>query len=383
MENINNLPIYENTMELIPELLDDGVDLKRYKRIPLADLAALGVGFNSISTAIWNMGPAGGSGIYRVTVPNGGTMMKFTDKSAYLGSVAKKGGGVGGGQARLNPVAFDPTMVFMAVALMNIEHKLNVIQETQEEILQFLEQKEKTNLKGNIVFMSDIMNNYKFNWNNEDFLDSRRNAVVQIQKEAEQSLLFAQSRIKSLAAKKKLIKFSPDVKTRIKKLKGLFEDYQLSVYMYAMASYVEAMLTKNFNKGYMYSIADKIENYSIDYRDLYTDCYDLLSEYYDTAIDTMVISGVAKATKSAGEVLSKVPIIGAKTSIDDNLVAIGEIMEDPDGTIKLNKLSDIVSKQSSSVQPFVESVRGIGELYDRPLTVAFDNENIYLETDLA
>lgn len=373
----------ENLIEFIPELLDDEIELKRCRKIPLMDLAALGIGFESISTAIWNIGHEGGSGIYRVIVPNGGTMMKFKDARGYLGSVASKQGGVGGGQAILNPVKFDPTMVFMAVAMMNIEHKLNIIQETQEEILQFLEQKEKTNLKGNIVFLSDVMNNYKYNWNNKEYLDSRRNVVVQIQKEAEQSLLFAQNRIKRLAAKKKLIKFSPEVKSKIKKLKSALEDYQLAVYVYAMASYVETMLTKNFNREYMDSVANKIESYSIDYRELYTGCYDALSDYYDSAIDTMLISGMAKATKAAGEALAQVPVIGEKTLIDDGLIAVGENVETLDETTRNESLAKIVSKQSSYVQPFVENIRTIGKLYDRPLAMAFDDENIYLDEDVA
>lgn len=374
------MPYDERAFEVIPELLDDGQDLRQYRKIPLTDLAALGVGFESIYMAISSFGAeVGGSGIYRVTVPHGGQMMQFKNaKGTFLGSVKAPNGGVGGGQARLNPISFDPTMAFMAVALMSIQHKLNEIQETQEEILQFLEQKEKAELRGNIVFMMDIINNYGANWNNQRYLNNNHAKILDIKQKAEQSILFAQSRIKNTVSQNKLIRLSSDIKVKIKKLKKGFEDYQLAVYTYAMASYIETLLLKNFDKAYMNNVAKKVEDYSIDYRELYTDCYDLLSDSYDSSVDTIILGGIAKATMAAGAAISRTPIIG-NTDIDENLVAAGEIIGDSDGVIKRGELSKLVSKQSSYVQPFVDNIRVIGEVYGGPLTLLFDEENLYIE----
>ena len=304
--------------------------------------------------------------------------MRFKNENAFLGSVKGTNGGVGGGQARLNPVMFDPTMVFMAAVMMNVQYKLNEIQEKQEEILKFMEQKEKDELRGNIIFMSDIINNYKYNWNNEQYINNNHIKVLDIKQKAEQSILFAQSRIKDTISKKKLIKLSPDIKSQVEKIKSGFEDYQLAVYTYAMASYVETMLLKNFNKDYMDSVANKVEEYSVTYRELYTDCYDILSDNYDSSIDTILLGGVAKATKAAGNTIAKIPVVG-DTQIDENLIAVGEIIDDSGDNKRTNNLSEMVSKQSSYVEPFVENIRTIGEVYDRPLTMLFDDENVYFE----
>lgn len=379
-KNTGMMPYDDRAFEIIPELLDDGLDIKQYKRIPLTDLAALGVGFESIYMAISSFGAeAGGSGVYRVTVPNGGQMMQFKGaKGTFLGSVKAANGGVGGGQARLNPISFDPTMAFMAVAMMNIQHKLNEIQETQEEILQFLEQKEKAELRGNIVFMMDIINNYGANWNNQRYLNNNHAKILDIKQKAEQSILFAQSRIKNTVSKNKLIKISSDIKAKVRKLKKEFEDYQLAVYTYAMASYIETLLLKSFDKAYMNNVAQKVEDYSINYRELYTDCYDMLSDSYDSSVDTLILEGISKAAIVAGAAIARTPIIG-NTEIDENLVAAGEILGDSDGVIKRGELSKLVSKQSSYVQPFVDNIRAIGEVYGRPLTLLFDEENLYIE----
>ena len=50
----------------------------------------------------------------------------------------------------MTTLACDPTMLFMAMALMNIEKKLDKIQEIQQELLEFLEIKETAKLKGNL-----------------------------------------------------------------------------------------------------------------------------------------------------------------------------------------------------------------------------------------
>lgn len=69
---------------------------------------------------------------------------------------------VGGGQAQMTPLACDPTMIFMATALANIDKKLNAIQDMQKEMMDFLVQKEKADLKGNLNFLFDVFNNYKY-----------------------------------------------------------------------------------------------------------------------------------------------------------------------------------------------------------------------------
>lgn len=62
-------------------------------------------------------------------------------------------------------------MILAAATLANIDKKLDTIQETQQEMLDFLAQKEKSELKANLNFLIDIHNNYKYNWNSEKYKD--------------------------------------------------------------------------------------------------------------------------------------------------------------------------------------------------------------------
>ena len=53
-------------------------------------------------------------------------MFNTTGSTEFIGSLKSSIGGVGGGQARMTALACDPTMLFMAATLMNIEKKLNI-----------------------------------------------------------------------------------------------------------------------------------------------------------------------------------------------------------------------------------------------------------------
>lgn len=86
-------------------------------------------------------------------------------------------------------------MLFMAAALANIDRKLDTIKEMQQEMLEFLAQKEKAELKGNLIFLYDIFDNYKYNWNNEMYKNSNHTMVLTIKKEAEAKIIFYREQI--------------------------------------------------------------------------------------------------------------------------------------------------------------------------------------------
>ena len=123
-------------IKLYPTVVKESVNVAQYSKFPISRLAAFGTAFKPV-VATFQYVLSGGkatSGLYMVTIPNGGELAHFSNIKAYLGSVLKSNGAVGGGQARLNPLVFDPTTLFMAIALANIDKKLDTIQEMQQEL---------------------------------------------------------------------------------------------------------------------------------------------------------------------------------------------------------------------------------------------------------
>ena len=130
------------------------------------------------------------------------------------------------GQARWNKqdnieqfttIPYNPTMLFMAVTLMSMDKKLDTIQEIQQEIIKFLEQKEKSNLKGNLDTLYDVLNNYKYNWNNEKYKTNKQILVQDIKREAFKSIDFHKNQINESLKKQSLLHSDQNVKNKIKK----------------------------------------------------------------------------------------------------------------------------------------------------------------------
>ena len=133
-----------NDASLCPVLEESKVGVSDYAKFPVSRLAALGTAFEPLAAAVQTaVNGAGGSGLYYVDTA-GKTMFQMNGTNNFIGSLKTAGGMVGGGQVQMIPFACDPTMLCMAVALANIDKKLDTIKEMQQEMMDFPIRKETT-----------------------------------------------------------------------------------------------------------------------------------------------------------------------------------------------------------------------------------------------
>lgn len=364
-------------IQIYPDIVEEA-NLLKYEKLSLSRLPALGVALEPLAVAFHNVvnGGEAKSGLYRVTVPKGGKLAKFKDGSGCLGSVLKPNGAVGGGQAVLNPLVCDPTVLIMAVVLANFDKKLDSIQEVQREILGFLVQKEKSELRGDLNFLIDIFNNYKYSWNNDKYKSSNHIKVLDIRQVAEQKIDFFRERIMSKINKKSFFHREQEVRKQLDKIESEFKDYQLALYLYSFSSFLEVILLENFDSAYLDGISNKIEDYSLKYRELYTNSYNTIESYAKSSIQSRILKGLENINKVAGETIGKVPVI-SKLQIDETLIEIGEKMGDFGTKRTEQTMEQFVKKQSSYVRPFIESINTVNRLYNQPIELIFERENIY------
>lgn len=369
-------------LEYYPVPMEKQSDLVVQTKVSLSRVTALGTAFNPLTQIFQNtVGKENlRTGLYRVTVPEGrtlGDLAKFQDGKGYLGSVLNHSGAVGGGQAVLNPVAFNPTMLFVAAALTNIDKKLDNIQEIQQEILNFLIQKERSELKGDLNFLSDVLNNYKYNWNNEKYKNSNHIKVLDIKQSSERKIDLYRERIISKVNKGTFIKYNKGVEKEMKVIESEFKDYQLSMYLYAFSSFLEVILLENYDSQYLKSISEKIEDYSFEYRELYSQSYVEIEGNSKNSVENKFLRFGSKLSNLTGETINKIPIV-KRSNIEKTLIKVGEDLKTKsykktDGIIQL-----LIERQSSYVHPFVQNINEINELYNNPLELLFDKENIYI-----
>lgn len=379
-------------VEYHPFIPSDRDNITEYMRIPFTGIVALGEGVSSLSPAFRTVTQTvqtnGGETLYRAVFKDGvsGKLLNSKDGIGKLGTILKDDGGfaqarwveANGSTITTNIVMpFDPTTLFMAAALMSIEKRLGDIQETQHEILGFLQTSKKTEQRGNLTFLADILNNYKYNWNNAMYKSNMHLKVQDIKQKSEENIEFYRGQIQKTLQKSNFLLGDQDIKNRIKKLIPDFREYQLSVYLHGFSSFLEVMLLGNYDNGYLGSIIRKMEQYSYEYRELYTECYNKLKKNASSSVQSYLRNGLANLSENAGNVIAKIPVI-KKSPIDEFLIGAGNTMEQHNSKKIGQTIKHLVNNKDCYTHPFIENIRMVDRLYNQPAEILFDKDNIYL-----
>ena len=168
-----------------------------------------------------------------------------------------------------------------------------------------------------------------------------------------------------------------DVRNLLKKAQTQFQDYQLSLYLYAYSAFLEVILLENYSEGYLNSIEEKISAYAYQYRTLYTDCDNRMENYLKSSIQAGIMSGLASAGKHMGNAISKLPLV-RKSSLDENLIEAGHKMGLYGEKQTVDALSGLRKIRMDVTAPFAENIREINHLYNKPVCYLMDKENIYI-----
>lgn len=363
--------------ELAPLEVKNEISVQTYSKIPLSRLTALGTGFEPVVSAIQQVTSHGQatSGFYKVTIPQGTHLARFKEKSGFLGTAVGEHGIVG--QAQLNPLLCDPTTLLAAAALANIDKKLDAIQEVQQEMLDFLTQKEKSALKADLNFLMDIQNNYKFNWNSEKYKAANHAKVLDIRQEAARQIDFYQEQIKKQLGKKVLLHSDHDVQKMLEKVQGEFKEYQLALYIYGFAYFLEVVLQENYEKAYLSAIAKRIDEMAFQYREFYSLAYSQIENLSKSSLQAHLFSGLSAINKGAGTAIAKIPGIN-KSQIDETLIEAGERIGAYKNRRVQTTMQQLLERQSSCVRPFIDNINAVNRLYNEPVTLIFNHDTLYL-----
>ncbi len=379
-------------VEYYPLDPDDRENMTEYMRIPFNGIAALGAGLSSLSpafrTVTQTMETNRGETLYRAVFKNGvsGKLLDSKDGIGKLGTILKDNGdlaqarwvAVNGDSLTASTVMpFNPATLFIAAALTGIEKQLGDIQETQKEILDFLQSGKKAEQRGNLTFLADILNNYKYNWNNSMYKSNMHLKVQDIKQKSEEDIKFYRARIQKIVQDSNIILRDQDIKNKIRKLIPDFREYQLSVYLHGFSSFLEVMLLGNYDNGYLGSIVRKMKQYSFEYRELYTECYNKLENNANSSVQSHLRNGLANFSENAGNIIAKIPVIN-KSPIDEFLVDAGNTLEQHNSKKAGQTIKRLISSKDCCTHPFIENIRIIDRLYNQPTVILFDNENIYL-----
>lgn len=370
-------------MELVPVFPEDKMDLREYKRFPVAELSVLGVGASTLAKQIDSLLPKthtpNGRYLYEAVDATGTPtklMFQFKGSTDYMGSRIENGMTA---QTHFREVTdlgvphvpVDPATMMMAMVLVDVERKLDKIQETQQDILNFMKSDKLSKMEGNAVFLSDILSHYKYNWNDSIYKTNMHIKVLDIRQEAEQNISFYRKQIEALMSKGDF-----DLNGKMAAVQTEFKHYRLSLYLYGFASFLEIMLQENFNEDYLLSITRKIEDYGIKYRELYSSCYTRLEDSKEKSAKSRFLKGAAKAAKKLGDTAAKSQAL-EKRGIGDKLFAAQDKLERTQTRDTASMMAKFTDSKDSDVVYFVSLIGTVNEAYNQPKEMITDGETIY------
>ena len=376
--------VLDDNMKFLPTILEEDPPVSTYTRLPITGLSALGAAFEPLASAVRNAFSSAETttGYCMYTIPKGTHLAKLKNGAGYIGTVLKNDTNQLSNQAVLNPLVCNPTLIFMAAALANIDKKLDEILELQREMMDFLVRKEKAEQRGNLVFLSDILKNYRFNWNNEMYKNSNHIKVLDIRQASEQKIFFYRDQIETKLQKEKSIHSDRDAEKQLNAVTEGFKEYQLALFLHGFSSFLDVMLLENFESDYLEGICRKIEGYSFEYRQLYTQCYDQLQAYFNSSVQARLLKGLKVTSKAAGKAIANTPILN-KGPVDEALIQAGSRLEQDELKRKMQQMKTLIAHQGGSTRPFVENIEAINHLYNNPINILLSKEAIYIGTTAA
>lgn len=371
-----------------PMSTDIEINLDNAVKVPFGQITALGTAFASVPeffrTATTQVGGQGGEMLFRCIMPSGATGLKGAGDGLSYGFATMSEGGSklakfapASGATATSVIPYDPTAAMMGLALAQINAKLDTIQETQQEMFDYLRQSEKAEQRANLSTLAGILNDYKFNWDNEKYKTNQHAKVLDIKQSAEKSIVHLRAQISSKSQKKKLLDNRAAVSKRTDEVVDLLEEYRLAVFLYSFASFLEAMLLENFDADYLASFARAIDKRALDYRELYTDTYNAIEQSAGSSLDATLLKGVSFVGKGLGKAIQGTRI-GDATPIDEALLNAGENVGDFNSETTSKVAQKLIAAKEPGVAPFAESIRTVNRLYNEPTQLLADSENLYL-----
>lgn len=372
-------------------LTDIAVDTEGAIKLPIDGMPALGAGLSALTSLFRSVGPSGDCA----------TLLKVTDKfgnpldpailnsdgagllGSYLNSSTKELS-----QARfhvvdsdvvqsVSSISYDPTMLFMAAALAQVNQKLDAIQETVDEMFEYLRQKDKAEVRGNVRILEGVLEEYKHNWNNEIWRKSAHMKTMDIKQESEKSIVHLRAQIKGKIVGRSFAELRLAMDGRLEEVLDRLKEYQLAVYTYSFASFLEPMLSGNFSEENIAAVVAKIGDHGNEYRELYTACYDAIEGSARGSIDSLVLGGVAAAATGLGGILERVPLVGL-TPIDEVVSGAGRGLEGFNDEMTSCLMGKLCRAKAPDLRPFQQSLETVSVLCNHPYQLAVDEESVYL-----
>lgn len=364
-------------------------DSKKTLTVPIAELATLGAGVSSLIPALHTVTTTttiATDGLYRIANRAVGDTLKMAKNGNAWGAMKTAAGGSKLTQlSEAGPIAaasqvtaaINPATMLMAVALYSIEKQLGEIEATQKQILSFLEIGDEANAEADVETLTELIANYKHNWDNALYVQNSHKMVMDIKRAARRNMIAYQKKAEELVAVKKLVVTQGQVKSTLADLEKRFKYYKLSLYTYALASMMEIMLGGNYNEMYISGIKDEIEKLTESYRSLFEKSSRYLEALGSSALESNVLKGVGTAGKAVGKLIGSIPLV-KEGQVDEFLLDSGAHIKESAVDMEKEAVHRFAAVSNPCTAVFVDKLDDMIQIYNHTDEICFDDKQIYL-----
>lgn len=372
-------------------LLDDRLSVLNEKTmsVPIAELATLGAGVSSLIPALNTVTTTttlATNGLFRIANQATGDVLKMAKNGNAWGAMTKAAGGSKMVQlAEAGPItatsqavaAINPATLMMAAALYSIERQLGEIAETQKQMLSFLEIKDEAGVEADLETLTELITNYKHNWDRDVYIQSSHKMVMDIKRTARSNMLSYQKKVDELVSAKKVVVAQGQVKSALANLEKRFKYYRLSLYTYSLASMMEIMLGGNFKEEYISNIKEEIIKLSEAYRSLFekSSCY--IEKLGNSALEANMLRGAGIAGNAVGKFIGSIPLI-KEGPVDEFLQKAGTQIAKNACSIEKEAVHQFSAISNPGTRVFIEKMEDMIQIYNHTDRVCFDDKQIYL-----
>lgn len=388
-ENTNTL--LNMTQNILFDVKSDISQIQKFS-MPISQLSALGAGVASLlpafRTVTQNFSIAG-EGFYKWVNAEKGSELKALKDGLNWGAYKTKTGESKmakfqkiGNISSTNTIELpiNPTTMMMAVALFSIEKQLGNIAETQKNILSFLEAEKESEIEADVETLSNIIEKYKYNWDNKQFVSSNHKLVVDIQRTARKNMNSYQKKVKDNICEKNFLVSQSKIKSVLDELIKSFKYYRLSLFAFSMSSLIEIMLSGNFNEENIFVIKKDIQNLALSYRETYSECSLYLENLEKLSVRSNLLNSVSATSKAVGKIIGSIPKI-KDGQIDERLQEAGEHIGNKAKAIETDSIITFAKMSNPGVNIFTEKMDDLNLIFNHTTGLCFDNSNIYLISD--
>lgn len=354
--------------------------------ISLSKIASCGLNIGNYASLFKTTSDATtGRKLYRMIIPrngkkgklqynkDGSTYGHFVDKNSVI---QKRGRYVEVKPSTLSGI--NPYLLMINVAMTSINNKLDELKSLQEEIFEYLKLKDESEVRGHIKTLQEILIEYQYNINNDKYKNNKHILVQSIKNNSEQKIQFILKQINNKKNKMNLIHTDGSVKKKLENLDELFCNYDLCLYLYSFASFIEVMLLENFESGYLSTVHNNMLEHVNQYKSLYQNTYEKLLGDSKSSIQSIAALGLSNLEKGLGTKMAKLSYLSDK-KITTNLISRGEKHIESTGNKAVEKISSFSNKDCLYAMSFIDNINKVNKLFNEDVELLFDENNLYIE----